>query len=69
MVSASRFAVASLPERRRTDLTLLVGGLSYAEIAEITGGCTITSVNKNLAEVRARIRLQPLARQPTATHA
>lgn len=48
--------LASLPERQRTDLTLLVAGYSYAEIAKITGGRTYTNVNKSLVKARGRIR-------------
>jgi DNA-directed RNA polymerase specialized sigma24 family protein len=36
--------VASLPQRQRDDLALLVAGYSYREIAEITGGRTYTKV-------------------------
>jgi hypothetical protein len=36
--------IASLPARERADLTLLVAGFSYAEIAELTGGRTYTNV-------------------------
>jgi DNA-directed RNA polymerase specialized sigma24 family protein len=36
--------LASLPDRQRGDLTLLVAGFSYAEIAEMTGGRTYTNV-------------------------
>ncbi len=49
--------LASLPERQRTDLTLLVAGYSYTEIAKITGGRTYTNVNKHIAKARARVRL------------
>lgn len=48
--------LASLPERQRTDLTLLVAGYSYAEIAKITGGRTYTNVNKSLVKARGCIR-------------
>jgi RNA polymerase sigma factor (sigma-70 family) len=47
--------IASLPARQRADLTLLVAGFSYVEIAELTGR-TYTNVNKHLAKARARIR-------------
>jgi RNA polymerase sigma factor (sigma-70 family) len=57
--------LASLPDRQRADLTLLVAGFSYVEIAELTGGRTYTNVNKHLAKARARIRLARL--QGTAT--
>jgi DNA-directed RNA polymerase specialized sigma24 family protein len=36
--------LAGLPDRQRVDLTLLVAGFSYAEIAELTGGRTYTNV-------------------------
>lgn len=52
--------LASLPERERNDLALLIAGYSYREIAEITGGRTFTNVNKHLAKARARIRLARL---------
>jgi DNA-directed RNA polymerase specialized sigma24 family protein len=52
--------VASLPQRQRDDLALLVAGYSYREIAEITGGRTYTNVNKALVKARARIRLARL---------
>jgi DNA-directed RNA polymerase specialized sigma24 family protein len=52
--------LATLPERQRDDLTLLVAGYSYREIAEITGGRTFTNVNKHLRKARARIRLAEL---------
>ena len=50
--------LASLPDRQRTDLTLLVAGYSYNEIAELTGRRTYTNVNKHIAKARASIRLQ-----------
>jgi RNA polymerase sigma factor (sigma-70 family) len=53
--------LASLPDRQRADLTLLVAGCSYAEIAEMTGGRTYTNVNKHLAKARARVRLARLS--------
>jgi DNA-directed RNA polymerase specialized sigma24 family protein len=53
--------LATLPERERSDLALLVAGFSYREIAEMTGGRTLTNVNKHLAKARARIRLAMLA--------
>jgi RNA polymerase sigma factor (sigma-70 family) len=52
--------LATLPERQRSDLALLVAGFSYREIAEMTGGRTLTNVNKHLAKARARIRLARL---------
>jgi DNA-directed RNA polymerase specialized sigma24 family protein len=36
--------LANLPERQRADLTLLVAGFSYREIAQMTGGRTYTNV-------------------------
>jgi DNA-directed RNA polymerase specialized sigma24 family protein len=55
--------LATLPERQRSDLALLVAGFSYREIAEMTRGRTFTNVNRHLAKARARIRLARL--QPT----
>jgi DNA-directed RNA polymerase specialized sigma24 family protein len=52
--------LAALPERQRTDLTLLVAGFSYAEIRRMTGGRTHTNVNKQLTKARARVRLARL---------
>jgi RNA polymerase sigma factor (sigma-70 family) len=49
-------ALASLPDRQRDDLALLIGGYSYREIAELTGGRTYTNVNKALAKGRKRLR-------------
>jgi DNA-directed RNA polymerase specialized sigma24 family protein len=54
--------LASLPERQRADLTLLVAGFSYVEIAQMTGGRTYTNVNKHIAKARARVRLARLTR-------
>lgn len=48
--------LASLPDRQRTDLTLVTAGYSYAEIRELTDGRTHTNVNKHIARARARIR-------------
>jgi RNA polymerase sigma factor (sigma-70 family) len=48
--------LARLPERQRDDLSLLVAGFSYREIAEMTGGRTLTNVSKHLARARARMR-------------
>jgi RNA polymerase sigma factor (sigma-70 family) len=61
-------ALASLPDRQRHDLALLIAGFSYREIAEMTGGRTYTNVNKHLVKARARIRLQNL-RGAGAEHA
>jgi RNA polymerase sigma factor (sigma-70 family) len=49
--------LAGLPDRQRADLTLLVAGFSYTEIAEITGRRTYTNVSKHIAKARARVRL------------
>jgi DNA-directed RNA polymerase specialized sigma24 family protein len=35
--------LARLPERQREDLTLLIAGFSYREIADVTGGWTFTT--------------------------
>jgi DNA-directed RNA polymerase specialized sigma24 family protein len=48
--------LASLPERQRDDLSLVIAGYSYAEIRGLTPGRTTTSVNKSLVKARARIR-------------
>src|SRR5438874_1559007 len=53
--------LAGLPDRQRADLTLLVAGYSYVEIAEMTGGRSHTNVNKHIAKGRARIRLARLS--------
>jgi len=59
--------LASLPERQRDDLALLVAGYSYHEIAEITGGRTRTNVNKTLVKARERLRRGESRRtEPTA---
>jgi DNA-directed RNA polymerase specialized sigma24 family protein len=52
--------LATLPDRQRADLTLLVAGFSYVEIAKMTGGQTYTNVNKHIAKARARVRLARL---------
>ena len=50
-------ALASLPERRRTDLALKVAGYSYEEIrAHTPADARCTNVNKSLVKARARIR-------------
>jgi RNA polymerase sigma factor (sigma-70 family) len=49
-------ALASLPDRQRDDLALLIGGYSYREIAELTGGRTYTNVNKALTKGRKKLR-------------
>lgn len=49
-------ALAALPPRQRTDLSLQVAGYSYDEIRNLTGGRTFTNVNKSLVKARARIR-------------
>ena len=48
--------VAQLPERQRDDLSLLIAGFSYREIAHMTGGRTFTNVNKHLVKARSRLR-------------
>ena len=52
--------LADLPAGQREDLTLFVAGYTYNEIAEVTGGRTLTNVKKHLARARARIRLDRL---------
>lgn len=52
--------LAGLSERQRADLTLLVAGFSYREIAQMTGGRTQTNVNKHIAKGRSRVRLARL---------
>ena len=47
--------LASLPERQRRYLTLLVGGHRYNEIVATTGA-TYTNVNKHLTKARASVR-------------
>jgi DNA-directed RNA polymerase specialized sigma24 family protein len=49
-------ALASLPDRRRTDLTLKIAGYSYEEIRALTPGRTFTNLNKSLVKARAEIR-------------
>jgi DNA-directed RNA polymerase specialized sigma24 family protein len=49
-------ALASLPERRRVDLSLKVAGYSYEEIRARTPGGTRTNVNKSLVKARTGIR-------------
>ncbi len=50
--------LASLPDRQREDLTLVIGGYSYREIAQraASGTRSINNVNKRLTKARARIR-------------
>ena len=48
-------ALASLPDRQRSDLTMSIAGYSYREIMQ-TDARTYTNVNKHLAKARARIR-------------
>jgi DNA-directed RNA polymerase specialized sigma24 family protein len=48
--------LASLPERQRNDLALVIAGYSYAEIRERTPGRTATNLNKSLVKARMRIR-------------
>jgi DNA-directed RNA polymerase specialized sigma24 family protein len=52
--------LGALPPRQRQDLSLRVLGFTYAEIQQLTGGRSYTSVNKYLAKARARIRLAEL---------
>src|SRR5215207_3857008 len=49
-------ALASLPERQRSDLTLKVAGYSYEEILALTPGRTATNLNKSLVKARRRLR-------------
>jgi DNA-directed RNA polymerase specialized sigma24 family protein len=49
-------ALAGLPDGQRRDLSLLVAGFRYREIAAMTGGRTFTNVNKHLVRARAAIR-------------
>lgn len=49
-------ALASLPERQRSDLTLKVAGYSYAEIRALTPGRTATNLNKSLVNGRRGLR-------------
>ena len=49
-------ALAALPERHRSDLTLKVAGHSYDEIRALTLGRTFTNLNKSLVKARAGIR-------------
>jgi RNA polymerase sigma factor (sigma-70 family) len=53
---AALAALASLPQRQRDYLTLLVTGLSYDEIAR-HHGVTYTTVNRHLARARHHLRL------------
>lgn len=48
-------ALAGLPDRQRRYLTLLVAGLSYADITHHTGA-THTNVNKHLVRARRQLR-------------
>src|SRR4051794_1430431 len=48
--------LAALPERQRNDLALKIAGYSYKQIQARTPGRTTTSVDKSLANARARIR-------------
>jgi RNA polymerase sigma factor (sigma-70 family) len=57
--------LASLPVRQRADLTLLVAGFSYSEIAQMTGGRTHANVNKQITKGRARLRLARVADSAT----
>jgi DNA-directed RNA polymerase specialized sigma24 family protein len=53
--------LAGLPGRQRADLTLLIAGFSYREIAAMTGRRTYTNVYKHIAKGRARVRLVRVA--------
>ena len=48
--------LASLSHREREDLTLVVAGFTYDEIAEMTGGRTFTNVRKHVDKAYARVR-------------
>ena len=48
--------LAELPDHQRQDLSLLVAGFSYREIAEMTSGRTYTNVNKHVGKARACVR-------------
>jgi DNA-directed RNA polymerase specialized sigma24 family protein len=48
--------LASLPDRPREDLTLVVAGFSYDEIGEMTGGRTFSTVRKSVNRARAGVR-------------
>ena len=52
--------LASLPDREREDLTLVVAGFSYDEIGEMTGGRTFSAVRRHVDKARARVRLARL---------
>ncbi|MCW3065299.1 MAG: hypothetical protein JWN32_2471 [Solirubrobacterales bacterium] len=52
--------LASLPDRQRQDLALVVAGYSYDEIAEMTGGRTLSTVRKHVAKAHARVRIARL---------
>jgi DNA-directed RNA polymerase specialized sigma24 family protein len=52
--------LASLPDREREDLTLVVAGFTYDEIAEMTGGRTFSNVRKRVDKACARVRLARL---------
>ena len=49
-------ALAELPERQRRILTLLISGLSYAEIAQRTG-TSCRTVDRQLGRARRHLRL------------
>jgi DNA-directed RNA polymerase specialized sigma24 family protein len=48
--------LASLPDRQRADLTLLVAGYTYQEILSRAPGRTYTNLNKSFVKSRRRIR-------------
>jgi DNA-directed RNA polymerase specialized sigma24 family protein len=52
--------LASLPDREREDLTLVVAGFSYDEIGEMTGGRTFSAVRRQVDKARGRVRLARL---------
>jgi DNA-directed RNA polymerase specialized sigma24 family protein len=52
--------LAALPPQQRQDLSLRVAGFTHAEIQQLTGNRSYTSVNKYLTKARARIRLAEL---------
>ena len=61
-------ALASLPERRRSDLALKIAGYSHREIRREHRGRTRTNVNKSLVKARAesgRRNAQPLIARRT----
>ena len=47
--------LASLPDRQREDLTLVVAGFSYDEIGEMTSGRTFNTVRKSVDKAHAGV--------------